>query len=56
MNNYELILDILADKIKDNEATIALMKWQIEDLKKKLAEAEALLPSKKTINAKLEIR
>lgn len=37
---YETILSALADKIKEQEETIALQKWQIEKLENALAEAE----------------
>lgn len=50
---YETILAALAEKIAAQESTIALQRWQIEDLEKTLAEA------KKTKGAKmpaLEIR
>lgn len=37
---FETVLAALADKIKAHEETIALQKWQIETLEKKLSEAE----------------
>lgn len=37
---YETILAALADKIKSQEETIAVQKWQIEKFEKALAEAE----------------
>lgn len=37
---FETILAVLADKIKSQEETIALQKWQIESLQKTIAEAE----------------
>lgn len=40
MKNYDLVIDLMADKIKEQGETIALMKWQIDNLKKKLAAAE----------------
>ena len=49
---YETILGVLAEKIKEQGEEIALQKWQIESLQKQLKEAEALLPKKTT----LEIR
>lgn len=45
---YEVILGLLADKIKEQEKTIGLQKWQIERLEKDLQEAEALLLKKET--------
>lgn len=47
---YEVILGLLADKIKEQENTINLQKWQIEKLDKELQEAEALLLKKETYN------
>jgi hypothetical protein len=49
---YEFIIGILSDKIKAQEKEITLQKWQIESLQKQLEQAEALLPTKTT----LEIR
>ena len=37
---YETILSALADKIKTQEETITLQKWQIEALEKRISEAE----------------
>lgn len=37
---YEAILSALADKLKEKDTTIALQKWRIETLEKKLTEAE----------------
>lgn len=37
---FETILAALADKIKEQEETIALQKWQIKKFEKALAEAE----------------
>lgn len=37
---YETILSALADKIKEQEKTISVQKWQIERLEKTIAEAE----------------
>ena len=54
---YNIILGLLTDKIKEQEDTLTLQKWQIEDLKKKLAEAEYHLnPCGKKRPAELEIR
>lgn len=36
---YNAILSALADKLNEQENQIMLQKWQIEDLKNKLAEA-----------------
>ena len=54
---YETILAALADKIKEQETTIAVQNWQIENLKNSLAEAENHLnPSGKKRPETLEIR
>ena len=45
---YEIIIGVLADKIKTQGEEITLQKWQIERLEKQVEEAEALLPSKTT--------
>lgn len=37
---YETILGLMADKIAELTATNSLQAWQIEDLKRKLQEAE----------------
>lgn len=37
---YDTILGLLADKVKEQSETIALQGYHIETLKKKLAEAE----------------
>lgn len=37
---YETIIDVLAEKIKEQGAKIALQEWQITNLKTKLEEAE----------------
>lgn len=37
---YETILTALADKIKEQEGTISVQKWQIEKLEKSLTELE----------------
>lgn len=49
---FETIIGLLADKIKAQNEEITLQKWQIERLEKQVKEAEALLPTKTT----LEIR
>lgn len=56
MNNYDLVIDILAEKIKEKDGEIFLLKYRIDDLEEKLKEAESHInkPSEKT--AKLEIR
>lgn len=52
---YEVILGLLADKIKDQEKTIALQNWQIERLDKELKETEALyLSNCRSVPAKKE--
>lgn len=56
MKNYELIIDILTDLINDQNSTIALMKWQIDDLKKKLETAEYHLDPTPEKATKIEIR
>ena len=53
---YEPILAALSDKLKEKDATIALMKWQIDDLKKKLEEAEYHLDPTPEKAKKIEIR
>lgn len=54
MKNYDLVIDLMADKIKQQDGEISVLKWQVDDLKKKLAEAEAS-PAKQT-KTKIEIR
>ncbi len=49
---YETLLGELANSLKKKDETIKIQSWQIEELKGKLEEAEALLPKKTT----LEIR
>ena len=49
---YETIIGVLTDKIKAQGEEITLQKWHIERLEKQVEEAEALLPTKTT----LEIR
>lgn len=53
---YETILAMLADKVKEQETTIGYLKWENEDLKKKLAEAEHHLNPTEASAKKLEIR
>ena len=54
---YETILAALADKIKEQETTIAVQKWQIEKLEKALEESEYHLnPTGKKRPETLEIR
>lgn len=50
---FETILAALADKITEQEDTIAVQKWQIASLKKTIAEAEN---TGKSTPTKLEIR
>lgn len=47
---YELILGLLADKIKEQDKTIGIQDWQIRSLTKQLEEAGALLLKKETYN------
>lgn len=56
MKNTDLLVDLLTDKIKEQGETIELMKWQIDDLKKKLDEAEYHLDPSPEKAKKLEIR
>lgn len=54
---YDIILGLLADKIKEQEKTNGLQKWQIERLEKALKEAEAKLsPTKCTKGVHNEIQ
>lgn len=53
---YTVILGLLADKVKEQETTINLQAWQIEDLQKKLAEAEYHLNPNGKRPKTLEIR
>ena len=53
---YETILSTLADKIKEQNEQIAFQKWQIENLEKKLAEAEYHLNPTEEKPKTLEIR
>lgn len=43
MNTYSIVLDALAEKIKRQEAALNLKKWQMENLEKKLKDAEAII-------------
>lgn len=53
---YEAILSALADKLNEKDREIQLQKWQIEDLKSKLAEAQYHLNSIGEKPKTLEIR
>lgn len=53
---YETILGLLADKVKEQSETIALQEYYIGDLKKKLAEAEYHLNPNGEKPKTLEIR
>lgn len=53
---YETLLGVLADALKAKDGTISLQEWQINDLKKKLAEAEYHLDPTPDKAKKLEIR
>ena len=44
---YEILLAALADKVKAQENTICLKDYEIERLKRKLAEAEGMETPKK---------
>lgn len=48
MNNqqYETILGLMADKIKEQEATISVQKVQLSILREKLEKAESYIPLK----------
>ena len=37
---YETIIELLTDKVREQATTISLQKWQIDSLTAKLAEAE----------------
>lgn len=37
---YETILGLLADKVKDLETENGILKWQVKNLEERLAEAE----------------
>lgn len=53
---YELLLDVLTEKIKTQATEIIVQKWQIEELQKKLAEAEYHLNPSPEKAKNLEIR
>lgn len=54
---YETILGLMADKISELSAANSLQAWQIDDLKKKLQEAERhLTPTHGEQPKALEIR
>lgn len=53
---YDVILSALADKLAEKDTTIACQKWEIENLKKKLAEAEYHLNPNGEKPKKIEIR
>lgn len=53
---YETILALLADKVKEQETKIGYLEWENDDLKKKLAEAEHHLNPTEASAKKLEIR
>lgn len=53
---YEAIMRALADKLNEKDREIQLQKWQIEDLKRKLAEAEYHLNPNGEKPKTLEIR
>lgn len=54
MNNYDLVIDLLAEKIKEKDGEIFILKYRIDDLEKQLEEAKSHKPSEKTAN--IEIR
>lgn len=56
MENYKIILDALAEKIKKLERENCVKDIQIDGLKKKLAEAEYHLDPTPAKAKKLEIR
>lgn len=37
---YETILGLLADKVKDLETANGILEWQVKNIKERLAEAE----------------
>lgn len=53
---YDVILSALADQMIAKDNKILLQQWEIEDLKKKLAEAEYHLNPTEANAKKLEIR
>ena len=54
--NYETILTVLSDKVKDQELKIGYLQWENSDLKRKLAEAEHHLNPTEASAKRLEIR
>lgn len=56
MKNYETVIDLLADKIKEQETDIYLLKYQVEELKRQLAEAERHLNPPPETAKEFEIR
>lgn len=56
MKNFDLILDILADKIAEKDREILLLKWKVDDLVKKLEDAECHINSTPEQAKQLEIR
>lgn len=53
---YNAVLSALADKMIAQENKILVQQWEIDDLKKKLAEAEYHLNPNEANAKKLEIR
>ena len=37
---YDIVIDALAEKLKEKSSKIAIQEWQITDLRRQLAEAE----------------
>ena len=54
--HYETIIGLLADKVKEQEATIVFQKIQLDLLKEKLGEAEKHIKSNDKKSKTLEIR
>lgn len=53
---YETLLAVLADKVKEQGVMIELKDYEIERLTRKLAEAEGMKTAQPQTNGKLEIR
>lgn len=53
---YEILLVALTDKVKAQETTICLKDYEIERLRRKLAEAEGMETPKPQKSQKFEIR
>lgn len=53
---YEILLAVLTDKVKEQETTINLQGYEIERLKRKLAEAEGMEKPQPRKNQTIEIR